>query len=213
MCLGHAASVFQSWALFWCFLLGSLPWVHSFCSNLPPTHGITEPWNSMKETIRRESKTPSNTCTIWKGIDSCLPLTWDEQFGNKLPSWNSFSGCFHFCVIEWLKKIKIGEMNFFPSNKSQVQNVSKCCLLTTYVSNTWVPPPLPPHTNSQAWRVGPKNLHLKPLLSNIKIYIKHLPAMWETTVWFLGREDPLEKEMAIHSSTVAWKNPMDGGAL
>ena len=31
--------------------------------------------------------------------------------------------------------------------------------------------------------------------------------MWETQVRFLGWEDPLEKEMAIHSSTLAWKIP------
>ena len=37
--------------------------------------------------------------------------------------------------------------------------------------------------------------------------VKRLPAMWETQVRFLGREDPLEKEMAIHSSTLAWKIP------
>jgi len=37
--------------------------------------------------------------------------------------------------------------------------------------------------------------------------VKGLPAMWETQVQFLGREDPLEKEMAIHSSTLAWKIP------
>ena len=35
--------------------------------------------------------------------------------------------------------------------------------------------------------------------------VKCLPAMRETSVPFLGREDPLEKEMAIHSSTLAWK--------
>ena len=34
--------------------------------------------------------------------------------------------------------------------------------------------------------------------------VKHLPAMWETQVRFLGQEDPLEKKMAIHSSTLAW---------
>ena len=34
----------------------------------------------------------------------------------------------------------------------------------------------------------------------------------DTQVRSLGREDPLEKEMATHSSTLAWKNPMDGGA-
>ena len=37
--------------------------------------------------------------------------------------------------------------------------------------------------------------------------LKRLPAMRETRVRFLGREDPLEKEMAIHSSTLAWKIP------
>ena len=37
--------------------------------------------------------------------------------------------------------------------------------------------------------------------------VKHLPAMWETWVQSLGQEDPLEKEMATHSSTLAWKIP------
>ena len=37
--------------------------------------------------------------------------------------------------------------------------------------------------------------------------VKRLPAMQETWVRFLGWEDPLEKEMAIHSSTLAWKIP------
>ena len=37
--------------------------------------------------------------------------------------------------------------------------------------------------------------------------VKRLPAMRETRVRFLGWEDPLEKEMAIHSSTVVWKIP------
>ena len=37
--------------------------------------------------------------------------------------------------------------------------------------------------------------------------VKRLPAMRETWVRFLGGEDPLEKEVAIHSSTLAWKIP------
>ena len=41
--------------------------------------------------------------------------------------------------------------------------------------------------------------------------VKRLPIMQETLVQSLGQEDPLEKEMANHSSTLAWKNPMDGG--
>ena len=32
--------------------------------------------------------------------------------------------------------------------------------------------------------------------------------MWETQVQSLGQEDPLEKQMATHSSTLAWKIPM-----
>ena len=37
--------------------------------------------------------------------------------------------------------------------------------------------------------------------------VKRLPTMWETQVQSLGLEDPLEKEMATHSSTLAWKIP------
>ena len=37
--------------------------------------------------------------------------------------------------------------------------------------------------------------------------LKRLPPMWETWVRSLGREDPLEKEMAIHSSILAWRIP------
>ena len=36
---------------------------------------------------------------------------------------------------------------------------------------------------------------------------KNLPAMQETQVQLLGQEDPLEKEMASHSSTLAWRIP------
>ena len=35
--------------------------------------------------------------------------------------------------------------------------------------------------------------------------VKNLPAVQETWVRFLGREDPLEKEMATHSSILAWR--------
>ena len=37
--------------------------------------------------------------------------------------------------------------------------------------------------------------------------LKRLPAMWEMWVQSLGREDPLEKEMATHSSILAWRIP------
>ena len=58
------------------------------------------------------------------------------------------------------------------------------------------------------------NLNI-PLLSYIVVTmtslvaqtVKRLPTMQETRVRFLGGEDLLEKEMASHSSTLAWKIP------
>ena len=41
--------------------------------------------------------------------------------------------------------------------------------------------------------------------------VKHLPAVWETKVQSLGREDPLEKEMATYSSILAWGIPWTEG--
>ena len=37
--------------------------------------------------------------------------------------------------------------------------------------------------------------------------LKNLPAMWETWVQYLHQEDPPEKGIATHSSTLAWKIP------
>ena len=42
--------------------------------------------------------------------------------------------------------------------------------------------------------------------------IKNSTAIWETWVWFLGWEDPLEEGMATHFSTLAGRIPMDRGA-
>ena len=41
--------------------------------------------------------------------------------------------------------------------------------------------------------------------------VKNLPAMQETWVWSPGQEDPLEKEMATHSSILAWRIPWTKG--
>ena len=54
-----------------------------------------------------------------------------------------------------------------------------------------------------------------PYASLVAQTVKNLPAMWETWVLSLGQEDPLEKEMAIHSSFLAWGIPWteEPGAL
>ena len=51
------------------------------------------------------------------------------------------------------------------------------------------------------------NLSKRNRASLVAQMLKHLPGMWETQVRSLGREDPLEKEMATHSSTLAWRIP------
>ena len=48
-------------------------------------------------------------------------------------------------------------------------------------------------------------VHLRAFL--VAQMVKNLPGMWETGFQFLGQEDPLEKEMATHSSILAWKIP------
>ena len=49
-----------------------------------------------------------------------------------------------------------------------------------------------------------KNSSIQTLVAQI---VKNLPAMLETQVWSLGGKDPLEKEMATHSSILACRNP------
>ena len=68
------------------------------------------------------------------------------------------------------------------------------------------------------WLMSLSTVILKPpKIKSVTVYIfspficqeavKHLSTMRETWVWALGWEDPLEREMAIHSSTIAWKIP------
>ena len=76
------------------------------------------------------------------------------------------------------------------------------------------------HSSILAWRIPWTLVHgvakSQTRLSNFHFHfetslvaqmIKHLPTMRETQVQSLGREDPLETEMAPHSSTLAWKIP------
>ena len=49
-----------------------------------------------------------------------------------------------------------------------------------------------------------------PPASLVAQMVKNLPVMWETWVRALGQEDPLEKEMATHSSILAWRIPWIG---
>ena len=74
-------------------------------------------------------------------------------------------------------------------------------LLSTYHMPDFLPDPL----------LGPRNTcqaFFKALRASLMAQrLKRLPPMRETRVQSLGREDPLEKEMAIHSSILAWRLP------
>ena len=58
-----------------------------------------------------------------------------------------------------------------------------------------------------------KDMHTSMFIASLVAQmVKNPPAMWETRVQSLGWEDTLEEEMAIHSSILAWRIPMDRGA-
>ena len=97
---------------------------------------------------------------------------------NYLPTCNSFSLCFK--RIPWVQHSswQLMENNhFFPL----YQRRPLCC--SSYASL------------------------YSSVTSLVARMVKHLPTMWKTWVLSLGQEDPLEKEMATHSSTLAWKIP------
>ena len=64
-------------------------------------------------------------------------------------------------------------------------------------------------SQASLWKEGKKSVILPTSL--VAQMVKSLSAMQETWVQSLGWEDPLEKEMANHSSTLAWKIPWTVG--
>ena len=62
---------------------------------------------------------------------------------------------------------------------------------------------------SFSFSISPSNKYSGLISFRIRasLVAQSLPAVWETPVRALGQEDPLEKEMATHPSTLAWKIP------
>ena len=66
------------------------------------------------------------------------------------------------------------------------------------------------HFGNLQGQIGGQSWHLWAAPHNTSLVaqmVKRLPTMWETRVRSLGQEDPLEKEMATHSGTLAWRIP------
>ena len=105
-----------------------------------------------------------------------------------------------------------------PVELSKIQKMMllKCCItMSANLENPAVTTGLDKVNLHPNWITHPKKGRTKEcsnywtiaLLSLVAQWAKHLPTMQKTQVWSLGREDPLEKDMATHSSTPAWKIP------
>ena len=71
---------------------------------------------------------------------------------------------------------------------------NNCAKFMSYILRAW-------------YTLGPQLTSFFSPTSLVAQTVKRLPTMQETRVQSLGQEDPLEEEMAIHSSTIAWKIP------
>ena len=68
----------------------------------------------------------------------------------------------------------------------------------------------PWNVEKDVWTFNISNLVLGSICKEVTLVsqtVKNLPAMRETQVWSVGQDDPMEKEVAIHSSILAWEIP------
>ena len=109
-------------------------------------------------------------------------------------------------------RVKLWHFSLKSVNKSSTWKLpSLCWEVERQPYRHWSGLPCPP---PRIFLIQGLNLHL--LHWQVVLYhwaslvpqmVKRLPAMWETWVQALAQEDPLGKEMATHSSTLAWKFP------
>ena len=90
-----------------------------------------------------------------------------------------------------------------------------CCMKSTFLSSSCAmlsPAPtvclsLAPKSMTLTPQFPTPHYLLLPCVLSLAQEVKNPPAIQETWVWSLGREDPLEKGMATHSSNLAWRIP------
>ena len=109
---------------------------------------------------------------------------------------------FIFLNVEFMSAFSLSSFIFikrlYSSLFSAIRVVSSAYLrLLIFLLAIWIP----------ACASSSPEFYMMSSASLVAQTVKHLPAVWETWVRSLGWEDPLEKEMATHSSTLAWKIP------
>ena len=144
--------------------------------------------------------------------ESVLPIRWPKYWSfsfNISPS-NEYSGLISF-TVDWLDLLAVQE-----TLKSLLQHHSPKASILWHSAFFIVQLSHPYMTTGKTialtrWTfVGKVMSLLFNMLSRTSLVaqmVERLSIMWETWVRSLGREDPLKKEMAAHSSTLAWKIP------
>ena len=137
---------------------------------------------------------------VYVSVCKRVSLTLCNPIVCSLPG-SSVHETFQARVLEWFA-FSCFRGSSWPRDQTQV-SVSPTLVGRFFITG----PPAKPRATVQWLKSEKKKLTLPNTItaSLVAQMVKHLPAMRETRVRFLGWEDPLEKEMTIHSSTLAWK--------
>ena len=149
-----------------------------------------------------------------RGIE-CLPASGhlsslDQDLlmlkATSMATMNCLNDCFHILQLQHASHQK----GSLPSGKLLLKGRTEHCSSKHGNSNCILCNSAPENLNQGKTNRKPASLlvFIVILMSSLVAQmVKHLPTMRETQVRSLCREDPLEKEMATHSSTLAWKIP------
>ena len=130
--------------------------------------------------------------TIAKGLALCHPTSWQW-------SWNHSPGLLPSRLLLSAEIVHLNHLKKWVSGfpHSSVGKESAC--------NAGNRGSIPGSERSPGEGIGhPLQYSWVSLVAQL---VKNPPAMWETWVWSLGWEDPLEKGKSTHSSILAWRSP------
>ena len=102
--------------------------------------------------------------------------------------------------LTWLSDFHFASLH---EKRTKLFHRSRCFKCLTIIERSTL-------SSQAASHIGVKRIsfnHCSHLASLMVQILNSLPAMQEMWVWFLGQKDPLEKEMAPHSSILAWRIP------
>ena len=172
-------------------------------------------------------------CRAWKSTWSFEEE--ESTLKESTMDWSNQLLCWRRRTRFFRMRVKISSMSFIHLSQSWGQMTSPHCVLfpERWEHGSWLgggmmarkagEGPANDQPGIQVWMPRAALSHRPPLLSESpqwpwltnsfkvdliwRVSLKNLPAMQETVVLSLGQEDPLEKEVATHSSILAWRIP------